>query len=89
MNKDQRKRLDEALKLLDEANELIGQAQGIVEEVAGDERDKFDNMPEGLQASERGQAIEAAADALDEAVSGFDDLGLDDIIANINTAMEG
>lgn len=89
MNKDQRKRLDEALKLLDEANELIGQAQGIVEEIAGDERDKFDNMPEGLQAGERGQAIEAAADALVEAVSGFDDLGLDDIIANINTAMEG
>lgn len=40
-----------------------------LEALAGEERDAFDNMPESLQQGERGQQTEAAADALDEAVS--------------------
>jgi hypothetical protein len=36
------------------------------------ERDAFDNMPESLQASDKGQQSEAAADALSEAVDAID-----------------
>lgn len=74
MNKQRRKDLAEAIELLD-------QAKGIIETCATDERDGLDNMPEGLQEGERGQAIEAAADALDYAAEGFDD-----IITNVNEA---
>lgn len=53
-----------------------------VEAIHTDEQDAFDNMPEGLQSSVRGQASEAAASALDDALSGFDD-----IESSLNEAM--
>lgn len=46
---------------------LLQEAQAILEQLATAEQDKFDNMSEGLQSSERGQAIEAAANTLAEA----------------------
>ena len=58
MNKQQRKRL----------NELIEQVEGIVtelDEMAQEEQEKYDNMPEGLQESERGEALQDAADNLE------------------------
>lgn len=64
MNKKQRERLDE----------LIGQVESIAEDILAmqeEEQEKYDNMPEGLQESERGEAIQAAADNLQEA---YDDL---------------
>lgn len=53
-----------------------------VEALHGEEQDAFDSTPEGLQASERGQASEAAASALDEALSAFDE-----IESSLNEAM--
>lgn len=44
-------------KLLSELEELRNAAR----QLADDEQEKFDNMSEGLQAGERGQAIEEAA----------------------------
>lgn len=49
------------------AESLLSEALAILETCADDEREAFDNMPEGLQASERGQAAESAADALERA----------------------
>ena len=60
MNKQQRKRL----------NELIEHVEGIVtelDEMAQEEQEKYDNMPEGLQESERGEALQDAADNLQQA----------------------
>ena len=46
-----------------------------------EEEDKFDNMPEGLQESERGEAmqeaieqLETACDNLDEAISSLQEI---------------
>jgi cysteine sulfinate desulfinase/cysteine desulfurase-like protein len=54
---------------------LTGVEEGlsVLTTLAEDEREKFDNMPEGLQASPTGEAIDAAAEALDEAVSHLQD----------------
>lgn len=41
---------------------------------ASEEQDKFDNLSEGLQESERGQNIQAAAEALESCDSEFDDV---------------
>lgn len=60
MNKNDRKRLE---GLLENATDLQMQ----VEEMAEAEQEKFDNMPEGLQDSDNGQAMQEAAEALDEA----------------------
>lgn len=61
----------------------IEDIKATLEEMAGAERDKFDNLNEGLQASEKGQRFEAAADALDEAAS-----ATDEILSAIETALE-
>lgn len=62
MNKERRNRIAEIMDQLNEiANEIC--------EVAQEERDAFDNLPESLQYSERGESMEAAADELED-VSG-------------------
>lgn len=73
MNNARRKQIQAVL------NELAD-LRSRVEELQGEEQDAFDNMPEGLQQSERGQASEQAADALDTALSAFDEVesALDD-----------
>ena len=60
MNKNNRKELDRARSLILEGTQ-------IVEDIANGEREKYDNLPEGLQLSERGELLEAIADQLDMA----------------------
>lgn len=60
MNKQQRKKLSDML------DEIAGYVSTL-EEMAEEEQEKYDNMPEGLQDSERGQAIQEAADNLQQA----------------------
>ena len=67
MNKDQRKQLGEALKAFSWAQEIIAQ-------VAEEEREKFDNLTEGLQQAENGQKMEEAADILEEVSIEIDNL---------------
>lgn len=45
-------------------------------------------MSESFQGSDRGQAMEAAADALEEAVSALDEIGgtIDQAVESLNTA---
>ena len=40
-----------------------------VEDLRDEEQEAFDNMPEGLQLSERGETMEEAIDNLDTAIS--------------------
>lgn len=61
MNNSRRKEIESALELLEKAKDIL-------ESCAADERESFDNLPDGLQQAERGQAMEAAADALDSMV---------------------
>ena len=75
MNKQQRKRL----------NELIEQVESIateIEEMASEELEKYDNMPEGLQGSERGEALYESSDNLQQA---HDDLAnwCDEVRSNL------
>lgn len=57
MNKQDRKTLSETL-------EAITANVAMIREMADSEQEKFDDMPEGLQQGERGEALEQAADAL-------------------------
>lgn len=62
MNRERRNRIAEIMHKLNEiADEIC--------EVAQEERDAFDNLPESLQYGERGEAMEVAADELED-VSG-------------------
>lgn len=57
MNKIRRQRITEAVGLLEKVMEII-------DEVQTEEQDAFDSLPEGIQVSERGQAMEDASDRL-------------------------
>lgn len=69
MNKQNRKMIEGYIDSLEDLKQNI-------ESMLDEETEKLDNMPEGLQESERGEAIqdaidylEAASDSLDEAIT--------------------
>ena len=67
MNKERRKKLACVIsKLQDNASILMA--------IQEDEQMAFDNLPEGLQTSEKGEKMEEAASQLEEAVSQIEDI---------------
>jgi hypothetical protein len=66
MNQKDRKAISSSLAKLDEARDMLSAMHSDLEVLRDTEQEKFDNMPEGLQAGERGQAIEQAAEKLAE-----------------------
>lgn len=73
MNKQRRKQIAAAI-------ELIEQAQAILEEVIAEEQEAFDNLPEGIQASERGEAMEEYIYTLESFQDGLDTGELQEIV---------
>lgn len=62
---------------LDSARSLLERAKTIVEELASNEQEKFENMPENLQESERARAFEEAAEQLTEVVGTIEQAACD------------
>ena len=57
-------------------DDLIGQLEDIqqqIEALADEEQTAYDNMPEGIQCSERGEAITEAVDNLENAESSVEE----------------
>lgn len=77
MNKARRKELERAVDLLYQAKEII-------ESVRDDEQEAYDNLPESIQYSERGEQMSENVDTLDNAA----DYDIEDIITNINEIIE-
>lgn len=67
MNDDRRKRIDEAM-------EHISAAREILDAVIAEEQEAFDNLPEGLQNSERGQKMEETVGSLYSVHSDLEDM---------------
>ena len=67
MNKLRRKQIDEIQDKLAVLREMI-------DEVLTDEQEALDNLPEGLQESERGEAMQQAIDALEDALNNCDEI---------------
>lgn len=65
MNKERREELLEVTELLDEAIDRIG-------EIRDEEEDALYSLPDGLQESSRGLAMQEAMDTLDEFVDSID-----------------
>lgn len=77
MNRARRKELERAVELLQQAQEIIGS-------VRDDEQEAYDNLPEGIQNSERGEQMSEYVDTLDNAA----DYDIEDIITNLNEIIE-
>ena len=65
MNKQRRKEIKNAIELLDGVKEQL-------ESILFDESDYFDNMPENLQGSIRGEESENAIDIIQDVVDEID-----------------
>ena len=75
MNKARRKAIEE---IIDQLGTLKEQIESVCEE----EQEAYDNLPESIQYSERGEAMSDAASDLEDAASSIDDVmsTLQDII---------
>lgn len=73
MNKLRRKRIAEAIDLIERSREIL-------EAVAEDEQEAFDNMPESLRCSERGEAMEGYIYTIEEFLDAMDTDELQDIV---------
>ena len=65
MNKIRRKDLERAIKMLEDARDIIDTCKN-------EEQEAFDNLPEGFQQSDRGEAMEAAVSEMDDAIDEID-----------------
>jgi uncharacterized protein YciU (UPF0263 family) len=67
MNKERRDRLSDVIASLEEAKDIL-------EDVKNDEQDAFDNMPVGLQCSERGSKMEDYVELMEDAGDQIDNV---------------
>lgn len=81
MNDIRRKQITEAIAQVSAltliAEDLMGKlsdAREAVEQIRDEEQESFDNMPEGLQESPRGQQAQECLELLEEAFAELDDL---------------
>ena len=67
MNNERRKKIDQAMALIEEA-------RSIIEDATAEETEAYENMPESLQYSERGELAQEAVNNLEYSESSFDEL---------------
>lgn len=67
MNNVRRKQIEKAL-------DLIGEAADVLNEVLEDEQASFDNLPEGIQNSDRGCTMEECIDTIANAIDTLEEL---------------
>ena len=73
MNKARRREIEKAIALMEQAREIL-------EEVKDEEQNAFDNMPENLQSSERGETMEDYIYTLEEFIGNLDTDELQEIV---------
>ena len=88
MNAARRKAIKTIALQLDQLKEEIETCMAEVEGVKDEEQDAFDNLPESLQETERGEVMSIAIDNLDIASSDLESIlsSLDDVISNLSDA---
>lgn len=90
MNKERRILLsllrDELTGLRDKLEELMGEA----EELENEEQEAYDNMPESLQCSGRGERMQECIDGLEEVYTNVSNgkEALDDALSGIEEVLE-
>ena len=70
MNKEKRRRLNDA-------DILIKEAVRVISDVKDDEENSFYNLPEGLQNAQRGMDMQDAIDQMDEIIEVLEDVSSD------------
>lgn len=66
MNNKRRKELRKAM-------ELLSEARGIIESVHDEEQEAYDNLPEGIQCSDRGEDMEGMICIMEDAITSLEE----------------
>ncbi|AXH69003.1 hypothetical protein SCHNAPSIDEE_53 [Microbacterium phage Schnapsidee] len=88
MNAGRRKEIQALISKLEDLKTLKDEIESGLETVRDEEQEYYDNMPEGLQQSDRGYKAEEAASNLTEALGQLQDIDLDELTSYLDTAME-
>jgi multidrug resistance efflux pump len=88
VNKERRAELASIREEIDRAQAIIDEAMSRLETVKDEEQDYYDNMPESFQNGEKGERVQQAVDALDNAYSELDTIDFDGIMSSIDEAAE-
>ena len=67
MNNNRRKQIGKAIEKIEEVTSIL-------QEVLNEEEDAFDNMPENLQGSVRGEQSQEAIDILETSIGNLEDI---------------
>ena len=73
MNKARRKEISRAIELMDQVYEIL-------ESVVDEEQEAFDNLPESIQGSERGETMEQYIATLEEVLENLSTDELQEIV---------
>lgn len=79
MNKLRRKELSRIIEKLERLEALRLEIKDELETVLEEEQEAFDNLPESLQESERGQQMQEYIEAMDGALDALDEYDHDSI----------
>lgn len=79
MNANRRKQIGKCFKRLEEIEGMIGEVLEMIADVKDEEEEAYDNLPESLQESGRGQAMYDAIDALDSAYEALEDFDISSV----------
>lgn len=80
MNKLRRKELARIIEKLEALDSLRAEIQEELETVMDEEQEAFDNMPESLQESERGEQMQEYIDAMQYAMDDMENFDVESIM---------
>ena len=86
MNAQRRKALADLMDRITKLGKDRDDIKNELETLRDEEQESFDNMPEGLQQGDRGQAMEEAIGELEEAISALEEFDTDSINGSIDNA---
>ena len=89
MNRIRRKSLKAVLGQMDELSTALETVKEALQDVLNEEQEAYDNLPEGLQESDRGQQMQEYIDALEGVVDSLGELDIEDLYGTIEEIAEG
>jgi len=79
MNKKRRQCIDAAILKISKLQDIIEELQQDIEDIAADEQDYLDNIPENFQGSECYEAGENAVENLEAAINWLEDINTSEL----------
>lgn len=77
MNAQRRKALKAVITKLEDLDSLRQEIKEELEDVMDEEQESFDNMPEGLQESDRGQQMQEYISTIEGVIDDLSDMDID------------